>query len=357
MEKKLMRRISDRILRDSLIYTVVLLLILVVGYVLGNSVIWHGDEPLYSLLRWVSENAVLTGLILWIVGLFAIMTRYLYYLGGLIETMSRSTRQILKEDDTQIELPEELAAVQLELNDVKNQIRLSRFQAKEAEQRKNDLVVYLAHDLKTPLTSVMGYLMLLQEEPDISEEMRRKYLDIVVRKAERLEQLINEFFEITRFNLTTMELEKSRVDFGRLLEQTVYEFGPMMEEKGLTCRLDVPDDLTIVCDADKMQRVVDNLLRNSILYGYEDSEIVIAAAMEKNDRMILTCTNHGSTIPKEKLERIFDQFYRLDSARSTSTGGSGLGLAIAREIVRLHGGTIVAWSEAEVTSFRVELPL
>ena len=357
MEKKLMQRISDKIMRDGLIYTIVLLVILLVGYVVGNSVIWYGDEPLYPMLQWMSENAVLTGLFFWIVGLFIILIRYLCYMGGLIESMSRSARLVVKDDDTQIELPDELAGVQLELNDIKNQIRLSRFQAKEAEQRKNDLVVYLAHDLKTPLTSVMGYLMLLQEEPDISKEMRQKYLDIVVRKAERLEQLINEFFEITRFNLTTMELEKSRVDFGRLLEQTIYEFQPMLEQKSMTCRLNAAQDLMVLCDGDKMQRVVDNLLRNSILYGYEGTEIVVNVAIGEEEKMILTCTNRGAAIPKEKLERIFDQFYRLDSARSTSTGGSGLGLAIAKEIVRLHGGTITAQSEVEVTTFRVELPL
>lgn len=359
----LMRRIRDWILRDSMIYTVVLLIVLAGGYILGHTVLWYGTELLYPLLHWVSENAVVTGIMLWIMGIFVIMVRYLYYLTGLIGTMTQSMEQILHDDQEQIVLPEELSQVQLEMNDIKQKIQISRQQAREAEQRKNDLVVYLAHDLKTPLTSVMGYLMLLQEEPDISGKLQQKYLDIVVRKAQRLEDLINEFFEITRFNLTTMELEKSSVDFTRLLEQTIFEFQPMMQQKQLTCRLDAPSDLLLTCDVDKIQRVVDNLLRNGILYGYEGTQLEVVVREELMRRegimqpvVILTCTNHGPTIPKEKLGRIFEQFYRLDSARTSSTGGAGLGLAIAREIVRLHGGKISAQSEEEMTTFRVELP-
>lgn len=361
----LMRRVRDRILRESLIYTVLLPCVLGAGYVVGHTVIWYGTERLYSLLHLVSENVIPTAVVLWAVGIFVIMIRSLYYLAGLTDAMFRAMKQIPQDDENRIELPEELAYAELEMNEIKQKIQLSRQQAKEAEQRKNDLVVYLAHDLKTPLTSVMGYLILLKEEPDLSEQIRSKYLDIAVRKAERLEQLINEFFEITRFNLTTMELEKSSVDFTRLLEQTIFEFQPMFKEKNLTCKLDSPFDLMVLCDGEKMQRVVDNLLRNGILYGYEGTQLQITVREKlitqeetgiPNPMVILTCTNRGSTIPKEKLGRIFDQFYRLDTARSTGTGGAGLGLAIAKEIVRLHGGKIWAQSEAEVTTFTVELP-
>ena len=128
----------------------------------------------------------------------------------------------------------------------------------------------------------------------------------------------------------------------------------MLQEKQLTCRLKAEREIMLTCDLDKIQRVVDNLLRNAVLYGYKDTEVLIEVA--EAGSVVLTCTNHGPTIPKEKLERIFEQFYRLDSARTSSTGGSGLGLAIAKEIVRLHGGTITAKSQDEVTTFRVELP-
>ena len=256
-------------------------------------------------------------------------------------------------------LPEELKEAEQQMNLLHQQVQKSRTQASEAEQRKNDLVVYLAHDLKTPLTSVLGYLALLEEALDLPKEQREKYLRIARKKAERLEELINEFFEITRFNLTSIELERQRINFTRLLEQTVYEFQLMLREKQLGCRLEAEPDVMFSCDLDKMQRVVDNLLRNAILYGYGGTELLITLKVVKQeeDCLELTVQNAGPTIPAGKLERIFQQFYRLDVARTSSTGGAGLGLAIAREIVQIHGGSITAESQNEVTVFRVRLPI
>jgi len=141
-----------------------------------------------------------------------------------------------------------------------------------------------------------------------------------------------------------------------MLEQIVYEFHPMLKEKSLTCELVVePEDLKITCDPDKLQRVFDNLLRNAVLYSYDSSTISVQAeGME--DVVCIRVKNEGATIPKEKLARVFEQFYRLDSARQSKNGGAGLGLAIAKEIVRLHGGQIRAESQEEVTVFTVELP-
>ena len=216
-------------------------------------------------------------------------------------------------------------------------------------------MVYLAHDLKTPLTSVIGYLTLLRDEPDLSPALRARYTGIALDKAERLEDLINEFFDVTRFSLTRMELEKRPCDLSRMLQQVASEFAPMLEERSLSCRLDLPETLPYVCDPDKLARVFDNLLRNACRYSEEGAAVDVAARREGED-VVLTFTNTGATIPPDKLERIFDQFFRLDSSRATRTGGAGLGLAIAREIVTLHGGTISARSEEGVTAFTVRLP-
>jgi two-component system sensor histidine kinase VanS len=228
--------------------------------------------------------------------------------------------------------------------------------AKEAEQRKNDLIVYLAHDLKTPLTSVIGYLSLLRDEREISEELQEKYLGVALEKAERLEDLINEFFEITRFNLTHLTLEKERVNLSRMLEQIVFEFRPMFLEKGIAYEMEIEPGLSIVCDVDKMERVFDNLLKNAVNYTPEGGKIRVAAGKEA-ESVVITFWNTGRTIPKEKLERIFEQFFRLDSARRSSSGGAGLGLAIAKEIVELHGGKIWAASEDGTVEFTVEIPV
>ena len=259
------------------------------------------------------------------------------------------------ENGEDVVLSPELSSTEKKINAIKDTLARRKTAAEQAEQRKMELVVYLAHDLKTPLTSVIGYLTLLRDEQQISEELREKYLSISLEKAERLEDLINEFFEITRFNLSNITLEYSRVNLTRLLEQLTYEFKPMFIEKNLECILEAVPDVSIRCDVDKMQRVFDNLLRNAVNYSFENGIIHIAVSQdEKSIRLLFS--NQGNTIPKEKLGRIFEQFYRLDSSRSTKSGGAGLGLAIAKEIVELHGGEIKARSENEVIEFEVILP-
>ena len=220
---------------------------------------------------------------------------------------------------------------------------------------KNDLVVYLAHDLKTPLTSVIGYLTLLQDEPEPSPAMRARYTGVALEKALRLEDLVNEFFDITRFSLTHLELELQSVDLKRMLEQIVSEFEPTLRQKEMRCTLDLPQTLTVVCDPDKMARVFDNLLNNAAHYAYPASTVQIRA-QQREGAVVLTFQNAGRTIPAEKLKRMFDQFFRLDSSRGTDTGNAGLGLAIAREIVEAHGGSIEAQSEQETIRFTVTLP-
>lgn len=142
----------------------------------------------------------------------------------------------------------------------------------------------------------------------------------------------------------------------RMLEQLTYEFKPMFLEKNLKCELEIAPDTMIKCDVNKMQRVFDNLLRNAVNYSFDDSMIHITVK-QNGENLCIQFTNCGNTIPKEKLVRIFEQFYRLDVARSSRSGGAGLGLAVAKEIVELHNGTITAKSENEQIEFTVTLPL
>lgn len=292
-----------------------------------------------------------------IVAVFLIVVRiYLKGFTKYFNEINRGIDALIDENAEDVVLSPELAAIEKKINYMKHTLEQRKLQTELAEQRKNDLVVYLAHDLKTPLTSVIGYLTLLRDESKISEELKEKYLSISLEKAERLEDLINEFFEITRFNLSNITLEYSRVNLTRLLEQLTYEFKPMLLEKNLTCELEIAPDTMMKCDANKMQRVFDNLLRNAVNYSFDDGTIHIAVTQNDN-HLIIKFTNCGNTIPQEKLERIFEQFYRLDAARSSRNGGAGLGLAIAKEIVELHKGTITAKSDNEVTEFEVTIPI
>ncbi len=239
-------------------------------------------------------------------------------------------------------------------------------QLADESARRSDLVTYLAHDLKTPLTSVIGYLSLLDEVPDMPDAQRARYTGVALDKACRLERLVNEFFDITRYNLTNIELELAPVDLAGLLVQLADEFYPALSAHGNVARVTVAgtvrsvDDpgepLVVTADAARLARVFGNLLRNAIAYSDEGTPVEIGASAGEGS-VVVTVSDTGATIPSHKLRAIFDRFFRLDESRGSATGGAGLGLAIAREIVELHGGTISAASENGRTTFTVELPL
>jgi len=320
------------------------------------SISWQAYSPVYQLAHFIKEYFLifffLPILIAWIVITFLYLFKTLHYLDEVV----MAAEQLTTQSKEPIILSSSLKAVQDKLNLIREQSNQNAMIAKEAEQRKNDLLVYLAHDLKTPLASVIGYLNLLHDESQISQELREKYLSISLKKAERLEELINEFFEIARFHLSNIILQYSKINITRLLEQLIYEFQPMLKEKNLNCNLYISNDIMLKCDADKIQRVFDNLLHNAVIYSFEDSDIDITATLSEK-YLTIEFLNDGNTIPKEKLDRIFEQFYRLDASRNTQSGGAGLGLAIAREIVELHNGTISAKSENNKIQFKVTLPI
>lgn len=286
---------------------------------------------------------------------FVVFRIYLNWFTKYFMEINQGIDALVNDETYEVSLSSELSPIEKKINTVKYTLEKQKLAAQNAEQRKNDLIVYLAHDLKTPLASVIGYLNLLNDEGQISDELRQKYLSVSLDKAQRLEDLINEFFEIARFNVSDITLEYSRINLTRLFEMLLYEFQPILQEKKLNCKIDIADDIMLQCDADKIERVFDNLLRNAVIYSFEDTDINIIVT-ESNENIVIRFTNHGNTIPKEKLSRIFEQFYRLDVSRST-TGGAGLGLAIAKEIIELHHGTISAASENGIIEFEVCLPL
>ncbi len=336
-------------------WVTVVLAVSITGFLLCRSILWYETNPLYQLLNWIRDYyffvliaAILLG---WVVISYFFIGRPVRNL----ELLLAGAEELAHPTDTPIRLPEGMESAEAQLNQVREQALRDARAARDAEQRKNDLVVYLAHDLKTPLTSVIGYLTLLRDEPQLSPEMRGRYTGVALEKAERLEDLINEFFDITRFSLTHLELEKRDTDLRRMLEQMCSEFGPVLAGRQMRCELDLPQELRIVCDPDKMARVMDNLLNNACHYAYPGSTVYVRA-WEEEKRVCMTFRNAGATIPPEKLARMFEQFFRLDTSRGTRTGNAGLGLAIAKEIVEAHGGTIAAQSAEEQVVFTVVLP-
>jgi len=285
---------------------------------------------------------------------FIILIRFLMsQFAKYFNEISNGLDALVENKSGEIKLSSEMFSMEEKLKTIQQTLAKREQEARQSEQRKNDVVMYLAHDIKTPLTSVIGYLSLLDEARDMPQEQREKYIQITLEKSNRLERLVNEFFEISRFNFQSET--KESIDLYYMLAQMTDEFYPLLSAKGKEIKLHASEDLTIHGDADKLARVFNNILKNAVAYSTDNSVINITATIIK-DIISIEFKNHG-TIPKSKLTSIFDKFYRLDSARSTDTGGAGLGLAIAKEIVTAHGGEIFANSDNEHTIFTVNLPI
>lgn len=300
------------------------------------------------------------GIALWVLGHTVLIISYLFFS---IRIASRAMNSIteavqsvnLKDNEVPIRLSGGLEPVEDALNALKMELKDIEIKATESKRRQNEIVMFLAHDLKTPLTSVVAYLTMLNTREDLSEEEKKKYIATAMDKSIRLGVLINEFFEITKYNMQNIKLEKEIFDVSMMLEQIADEFYGVMAEKGLECHVEAVEGFYINGDTDKLARVFENILRNAVNYCHENSKVRIESEII-GDYIQITIANQGDQIPDEKLFTIFEKFYRLDDARSSVTGGSGLGLAISKEIIELHEGIIFAESEPEETRFIIKIP-
>ena len=320
---------------------------------LFNMDYWRAVAVYEAIFRDHLEFFLLFGIIFFF---FVIFRVFLKWFPKYLNQINQGIDELIEENREEIVLSPELGATEKRLNEVRRTLEKRGLEAQLAEQRKNDLVMYLAHDIKTPLTSIIGYLSLLDEISDMPEEQRMRYVHITLDKAYRLEKMINEFFEITRFNMQHIYLEKETIDLYYMLVQLTDELLPILSKNGNTTVLHADENLTINADPEKLARVFNNILKNAAAYSYPDSEILISAE-QLEEQIRIYFKNKGKTIPQEKLMSIFEKFYRLDEARTTNGGGTGLGLAIAKEIVSLHGGTITAESENNTVEFIVTLPV
>lgn len=309
--------------------------------------------PLYW--KWIGHNKPF----FLVVGFLVLFALFLYIVLSNVEKyliqVEDGIENIISDSTDPVVLITELKPIEERMNQIKETLRRQEREAQEMEQKKNDMLLFLAHDLKTPLTSVVAYLTMLEEHPEMSPEERARYTHISLEKAVRLGELIQEFFDITKFNLQDIKLERVDLNLSMMLEQIADELYGVLQEKHLRCEVEAEEAIMISADPDKLVRVFDNVLRNAIVYCSENSTLSIKCFSVGNDVKIIF-ENEGQTIPKEMLDKIFEKFYRADASRSSSTGGAGLGLAIAKQIVTLHDGTICAESEEGKTRFIVTLP-
>ncbi len=349
-----MRKTVLKCVRAAIVASVLYAIAVFAVYYIGHRITWQ-PTPLYYFLKRAELYSSLLLPVLWFAILLIIIYIYWKKTVGYIEEIAAASVALVRPDDEDIRLPEELREIEYRMNQIKRTALQNERDAKEAERRKNDLVVNLAHDIRTPLSSVIGYLSLLDEAPDMPAGQRAKYTAITLEKAFRLEYLIEEFFEITRFNLSSIVLNKGKFNLSFMLRQMADEFYPMLSPQNKQAIVHAPESLVLWGDADKLSRVFNNILKNAMAYSYDGSVIDITA-FKQAQSIVIQFTNSGDPIPPQKLESIFERFFRLGSARSSQTGGAGLGLAIAKEIINAHGGTITAQCNGDKTTFSVDLP-
>lgn len=250
---------------------------------------------------------------------------------------------------------DEFSAMASNLNKMVADIRQLMDKERESERTKNELITNVAHDLRTPLTSIIGYLELLSGSTNLTPEMKEKYIDITYKKAKRLEKLIEDLFGFTKLNYGKVSMKVSQVDIVKLLSQLLEEFYPNFMDKNLSYELqsNVPAKM-INADGNLLARLFDNLINNAIKYGAEGKRILVKIHATESI-VTISVTNYGYVIPKEELPLLFEKFYRVEQSRSSNTGGTGLGLAIAKNIVDMHGGTIGVTSDLKGTVFTVRL--
>ena len=273
-----------------------------------------------------------------------------------INIISDSSEKLFDGSEEYINLPPEMKELEVKLNHFRSESIRNEKLAKENEKKKDELIVYLAHDIKTPLTVVIGYLSLLDEIEDMPLEQRKRYIELALNKSYRLEELINELFDIARFNSEKIILEKEELNLNMMLEQVIDDFYPILKETNKNINLNTSNNISIYADPDKLSRVFNNLIKNAINYSKENTDIDINVRKEEK-KIEVEIINQGKMIPKDKLDKIFENFYRLDTSRTSKTGGSGLGLAISKQIVELHGGNIKVNSDKNKTIFTIILPI
>ena len=266
---------------------------------------------------------VLAGILVFAVTFLLLQGRSMSY----ISKISTAMRNISDGDlNTTVEVvgDDEFADMAANLNRMVEEIRVLMDKERESERTKNELITNIAHDLRTPLTSIIGYLELLSNTAQMDPDMKKKYIDITYTKAKRLQKLIEDLFGFTKLNYGKISMRVSKVDIVKLLSQLLEEFYPAFMDKGLAYELksNVPSKV-IKADGNLLARLFDNLINNAIKYGTEGKRILVKVHADQTI-VTVSVTNYGYVIPKDELPLLFDKFYRVEQSRSANTGGTGL---------------------------------
>ncbi|WP_200898631.1 sensor histidine kinase [Gottschalkia purinilytica] len=331
----------------------VFLLLMIASFVSGYSLPGMILTRLYNTVG-PYVVAIITGIILFTISFFILTQRSIRYLEE-INIALKNISQGNLETRVNIKSRDELGELAQNINLMAEQLKQLIEEERNAEKTKNELVTSVSHDLRTPLTSILGYLGLIVNDKYKDELVLRYYIDIAYNKAQTLKKLIDELFEFTKISYGGIKVNLDRINIVELLEQLAEEFVPILDENGMEYRLTLPENkIYVKADGGLLVRVFENLLSNAITYGKEGKYVDIQLENENNET-IVSIINYGETIPEMDLKYIFDRFYRVEKSRSQDTGGTGLGLSIAKNIVELHEGKITAFSQNGKTMFQVKL--
>nr|WP_106769992.1 HAMP domain-containing sensor histidine kinase [Paenibacillus faecalis] len=243
----------------------------------------------------------------------------------------------------------QLGEVAASINQMSRQLHQSILEERKAEKTKNDLITGVSHDLRTPLTSILGFLEVIEEDRYQDEVELRYFVNIAYEKAKNLKKLIDDLFEYTRIN-NGLPLNMQEIDMTAFIRQLIEESVPILEKSGVECFLEAQEGLVIMADGDQLVRAYENLMSNAIRYGRSGKKIEISVRSD-GDQVRVRFTNYGDPIPEQDIPFIFDRFYRVESSRSKETGGTGLGLAITKSIIEVQGGEISVQSDQQSTTF------
>ncbi|GIO98637.1 hypothetical protein J14TS5_37230 [Paenibacillus lautus] len=274
-----------------------------------------------------------------------------------LEEIRNGLREIAKgnfDTDIPVQSGSQLGEVAESINQMSRQLHQSILEERNAEKTKNDLITGVSHDLRTPLTSILGFLEVIEEDRYQDEVELRYYVNIAYEKAQNLKNLIDDLFEYTRIN-NGLPLDIQKIDMAQFIRQLIEEFVPALEKSGMECKLAAEEGLIIRADGAQLVRAYENLITNAIRYGDSGKRIDIAVRSDGN-QVSISFTNYGDPIPERDLPFIFDRFYRVETSRSKQTGGTGLGLAITKSIVEIQGGEIRVRSDRQRTTFDTRFP-
>lgn len=301
----------------------------------------------------ITMLTIVAGIILFITYFLLLTKKFISYIKEMIDGINQISQGNFN-NRIEINNEDEFALLAVKLNQMADDIKEIMEDERRSEYAKNELITSVAHDLRTPLTSIIGYLDLVSSK-ELTQETQRKYIDIAYNKSKRLEKLIEDLFTYTKFNFGEVKADYTEVDMVKLINQLVDEFYPSFSEYNLEYEFCSKYSSAIIkADGNLLARAFANLISNAIKYGRDGKNIIIELVKEEHG-IVITVTNFGDVIPKEDLKRIFQRFYRVETSRSSETGGSGLGLAIAQSVIEMHGGRISAKSDENGTVFTVEL--